>query len=476
MYDSVWMQKQYRILACDDEPGYLDLYQEVLQASGFAVSRARDGEQCLKLAPEVKPDLILLDIKLPGKNGYQVCSELKAGRDTQYIPIIFVSATFEDVSDRVNSIEQGADDYLTKPFITDELIARVKAILRLKELQEKLFREERSKVLLREEIKSLEAQLAGAVPGGSIVGRNPRMEKVGALIGSIKDTAANVLILGETGTGKSLIAEAIHRSSARRDGPFLKVDCSALAGSLLESELFGHEAGAFTGAIKRRQGRFERAHRGTIFLDEIGELPMDLQSKLLRVVQDMEFERVGGDETLAVDVRIIAATNVDLERAVEQRAFRKDLFYRLNVIRVDLPPLRDRPEDIPLLVGHFLAKYGLKNQKEVLALDEPAMRMLLEYSWPGNVRELENVIERAVVLCSAKTVPVDLIMLPEKKWSPPSLAADRPLKDIIDEAEKAIIEATLKKHDGSVQASSRALGLNRTTLYSKLKKYGISAD
>jgi two-component system response regulator AtoC len=470
------MVKQYRILACDDEPAYLDLYHEVLGAVGYQVLRARDGEQCLKIAPVEKPDLILLDIKLPGKSGIEVCNELKAGRETQYIPIIFVSATFEDVSDRVNSIEAGADDYLTKPFITDELIARVKAILRLKELQEKLVREERSKVFLREEIKSLEAQLAGALPTGSIIGRNPRMDKIGQLIASIKDTVANVLILGETGTGKSMIAEAVHRSSARKDGPFLKVDCSALAGSLLESELFGHESGAFTGAVKRRQGRFERAHGGTIFLDEIGELPMDLQSKLLRVVQDMQFERVGGDETLTVDVRIIAATNVDLERAVDQRAFRKDLFYRLNVIRIDLPPLRDRPEDIPLLIEHFLVKYGVKNRKEVNELDGDAMRRLLEYPWPGNVRELENVIERAVVLCPGKTVPADLVMLPERRGSLPLMATDRPLKDVIDEAEKAIIEATLRRHDGSVQASAKALGLNRTTLYSKLKKYGIAAS
>ena len=470
------MQRQYRVLVCDDEPAYLDLYREILEPVGYAVTRARDGEQCLQLALQVKPDLILLDIKLPRKSGIEVCAELKRGRDTQYIPIIFVSATFQDVADRINSIEQGADDYLTKPFITDELIARVKAILRVRELQEKLVREERSKVILREEIKSLEAQLAGAVPGATIVGRNPRMAKIGALIDSIRDTSANVLILGETGTGKSRIAEAIHRASARNAGPFLKVDCSALAGSLLESELFGHEAGAFTGAVKRRQGRFERAHGGTIFLDEIGEIPLDLQSKLLRVVQDMQFERVGGDETLCVDVRVIAATNLDLERAVESRTFRKDLFYRLNVIRIDLPPLRERPEDIPLLVEHFLAKYGVKNQKEVVSLEEPAMRQLLEYGWPGNVRELENVIERAVVLCSAREVPADLIMLPEKRWTPPSLAGERPLKDVIDEAEKSIIEATLKRNGGSVQATARVLGLNRTTLYSKLKKHGLSAE
>jgi DNA-binding NtrC family response regulator len=470
------MSRPFRILACDDEPAYLDLYAEILGEKGFTVLRARDGASCLKIAAEARPDLILLDVKLPDVSGYQVCAELKRGAATQYIPVIFVTAMFEDVSDRVSGLEQGADDYLAKPFITDELIARVKAILRLRELQEKLVREERSKVLLHEEIKSLEAQLAGTLAGGPIVGRHPRIAKVVELINSIRDTVANVLILGETGTGKSVIAEAVHRASARKDGPFLKVDCSALAGSLLESELFGHEAGAFTGAIKTRQGRFERAHGGTIFLDEIGELPMDLQAKLLRVVQDNEFERVGGDATLSVDVRVIAATNVDLERAVEARTFRKDLFYRLNVIRIDLPALRDRPEDIALLAEHFLAKYGVKNRKEIVGIDGDAMRALLDYSWPGNVRELENVMERAVVLATGRTITRDLVSLPERTWRPPATGADRPLKDVMDEAEKAIIEDVLARHDGNVQATARALGLNRTTLYSKLKKHGIRAD
>jgi DNA-binding NtrC family response regulator len=470
------MSRQHRILACDDEPGYLDLYTEILGDAGYQVLRSASGEECVRMAGEHKPDLVLLDIKLPGISGHEACRQLKRGPATQYIPVIFVTATFEDVSDRVMSIELGADDYLTKPFITDELIVRVKAILRLRELQEKLVREERSKVLLHEEIKSLEAQLAGTLSGGPIIGRNPRMAKITQLIGSIKDTVANVLILGETGTGKSVIAESVHKSSARKDGPFLKVDCSALAGSLLESELFGHEVGAFTGAVKRRQGRFERAHGGTIFLDEIGEVPLDLQSKLLRVVQDNQFERVGGDETLTVDVRIIAATNVDLEKAVEAKHFRKDLYYRLNVIRLDLPPLRERAEDIPLLVQHFLEKYGAKNHKAISGFEEEAMRALLEYPWPGNVRELENVMERAVVLCAGATITRDVVALPEKKWLPPSADADRPLKDTLDEAEKAIILATLKRNEGNVQATARVLGLNRTTLYSKMKKHGIEGD
>ncbi|MBI4864565.1 MAG: sigma-54-dependent Fis family transcriptional regulator [Candidatus Riflebacteria bacterium] len=470
--------KSYKILVCDDEPAFLDLYDEVLMGAGFAVVKSARGEDCLRLAVEQLPDLILLDVKLPGMSGFETCAALKKGRQTQYIPLIFVTATFQDVADRVSGIEMGADDYITKPFCPDELIVRVKALLRTKELQEKLAREQASKTLLHEEILSLEAQLkdaqlAQSEGARSIIGRNPRMEKIVQLIESIKDTVANVLILGETGTGKGLLAEAIHKTSARKDGPFMKVDCSALTETLLESELFGHEVGAFTGAVKRRQGRFERAHGGTVFLDEIGEIPMDLQAKLLRVVQDNEFERVGGDETIRVDVRIIAATNVVLERAVEQRTFRKDLYYRLNVICIDLPPLRERPEDIPLLVHHFLGKYAQKNSKQIEGVGEDAMRALLDYGWPGNVRELENVIERAVVLCPGRVVTPDLVMLANKPAVSRETSSDRQLKDILADMERDIIEGALKKADGSVDRAAKALGLNRTTLYSKLKKYGI---
>ena len=471
------MTRKKRILVCDDDPAFLDLYQEILGAADYDIVRTATGEECLKAAAQDPPDVILLDVKLPGLSGHAVCATLKHGKATQYIPLVFVTATFHEVADRVNGIEMGADDYILKPFSPDELIVRVKALLRIRDLQEKLFREQQSKVFLSEEIKSLEAQLRGTTLSTAIIGKSPRMVKIVELIESIRDTVATVLILGETGTGKGLVAEAVHRTSARREGPFLKVDCSALAGSLLESELFGHEAGAFTGAIKARHGRFERTHGGTIFLDEIGEVPLELQPKLLRVIQDMEFERVGGDETVRVDVRIIAATNVELEQAVEAKLFRKDLFYRLNVIRIDLPPLRERTEDIPLLANHFLLRYAVKNHKEIGGFEESAMRTLIDYAWPGNVRELENVVERAVVLCPGPQITPDLIVTkPRGMGAPAPARTDRSLREVLDETEKRLVTAALERCGGSVDQAARVLGLNRTTLYSKIKKHQLRID
>jgi len=461
------------ILVCDDEVSYLDLYEAMLSEEGMNVLKTVSGRECISLAESKGPDLILLDVSLPGLSGFDVCSLLKKGPRTRFIPLIFVTAAFKDVKDRVHGIQRGADDYITKPFHHDELMVRIKALLRMRDLQEELIHERETKEELEKTIDHLKTKLEGSGGHRPVIVRDPRMIRIMEMIETIRDTTANVLILGETGTGKGLLAEAVHRLSARRDAPLVKVDCAALPSTLMESGLFGHEKGSFTGAVKTHLGPFERADGGTIFLDEIGEIPLELQAKLLRVIQDMEFERVGGERTISVNVRIIAATNVPLEKAVEEKKFRVDLFYRLNVIRLDLPPLRERPEDLIPLAHHFLKRYAGKNKKSVDVIEEAAVTKLLGHTWPGNVRELENVIERAVVLSSGETLSPEVIHFSAQTPKPVFRDLDRPLKDIVFDVEKEAIFRALSRTDGSVERAAGQLGVNRTTLYSKMKKYGI---
>jgi DNA-binding NtrC family response regulator len=355
----------------------------------------------------------------------------------------------------------GASDYLAKPFSPDELKIHVERALEQRRLSREVAR-------LREELE-------GRYQFGNLLGRTEGMRRVYELIASISDTDVNVLIQGETGTGKELVARAIHHNSSRRGKPFVKVDCAALTETLLESELFGHVRGSFTGATRDREGRFRMADGGTVFLDEIGNVPVAVQAKLLRVLQDSEFEPVGGDHPIQVNVRVIAATNQDLGRQIEKGAFRRDLFYRLNVVRVALPPLRDRRDDIPLLAQHFLETFRRKNGRPVEGFSPAALEMLRAYDWPGNVRELENLVERAVILCRGRMIEVGDLPVGEERQAVPAVGrlAGRTLRELAAQAERQAILEALDRCQGDKEQAAAELQISRASLYSKIKKHGI---
>jgi DNA-binding NtrC family response regulator len=378
------MEDKGRILVVDDEVNARTALHELLRDEGYSVETAADGFKALGKLADFAPDLVLTDLKMPGMDGIQLLRKL---RETDpELPVIMMTA-FGEVETAVNAMRDGARDYLSKPVNVSEL-----SMVVAREMGERR---------LRAEAGLLRAQLAEKYSFDNIVGSAAPMQEVFKTVAQIAPSRASVLITGESGTGKELIAAAIHHRSARADKPFVKLHCAALAESLLESELFGHERGSFTGATGRRDGRFQQANHGTLFLDEIGEIAPAVQVKLLRFLQEREFERVGGNETISVDVRVIAATNRDLRQMVADGKFREDLFYRLNVINLEMPALRSRPSDVPLLAGHFLRKYAEDNAKRIQGFSADALDRLAAYHWPGNVRELENVIERAVVLAQS---------------------------------------------------------------------------
>lgn len=376
------------VLIVDDEPNYLIVLEELLSEEGYTVLTADNASEGLQVATTHDVDVVVTDMKMPGLDGMAFLDSLHKLKPD--LPIIMMTA-YGTIEKAVEAMKKGAFDYICKPFENEEF----KVIVARAIDHYKLLRRNRE---LEEEIRS-------RYSFQNIIGKSQAMEKVFYIVEKIAPSKSTVLITGESGTGKELIAKAIHYQSPRRDNPFVSVNCGALPETLLESELFGHERGAFTGAVQQRKGRFELAHEGTLFLDEISEMPLHLQVKLLRVLQEMEFERVGGTQTVRVDVRIIAATNRDLKKEVEAGRFRSDLFYRLNVVNIHLPPLRERVEDIPLLVAHFLDKYGKETADgKTFKVDREAMKCLMEYWWPGNVRELENVVERAILLCSGNVI------------------------------------------------------------------------
>lgn len=376
------------ILIVDDEPNYLVILEELLTEEGYTVLTAENASKGFELASGHDVDVVVTDMKMPGIDGMAFLDSLH--RLKPDVPIIMMTA-YGTIEKAVEAMKKGAFDYICKPFENEEFkIIIAKAV-------------EHYRLIRRN--RELEDAIKNRYSFQNIIGKSPAMEKVFYVVEKIAPSRSTVLITGESGTGKELIAKAIHYQSPRKDKPFVSVNCGALPETLLESELFGHERGAFTGAIQQRKGRFELAHEGTLFLDEISEMPLHLQVKLLRVLQEMEFERVGGTQTIRVDVRIIAATNRDLKKEVELGRFRSDLFYRLNVVNIHLPPLRERVEDIPLLIAHFLDKYSKEaGSKNTFTVDKEAMRCLMEYHWPGNVRELENVIERAILLASENVI------------------------------------------------------------------------
>jgi len=450
------------ILIVDDEKNYLIVLKELLSEENYEVVTAENAPQALEIFKESDFDLVLTDMKMPNMDGIELLENIRAVNSE--IPVIVMTA-YATVEKAVKAMKKGAFDYVTKPFQNEELKITVRKAIDLYKLK-------RENLNLRHEV-SRKYQF------GNIIGKSPAMLKLYEMIEKVADTKATVLITGETGTGKELVAKAVHYNSPRKNNAFVSVNCAAIPETLLESELFGHEKGSFTGAIAMRKGRFELADGGTIFLDEIAEMPAALQAKLLRALQEMEFERVGGTKTLKIDVRVIAASNKDLKKEVETGNLREDLYYRLNVVRLHLPPLRERPGDIPLLAAHFLNKYGQAVGKSHLEILPAAMRQLYARSWPGNVRELEHVIERAVILASGHEItPADMasesqeaenIDLDIDRFIPMQVKLNEALEDV----EAKMIKRALARA-GNVQAHAAAmLGITKSLLQYKMKKYNI---
>ena len=446
-----------RILIVDDEDGMRRLLGRVLTREGYDTSTVGSGAEALRLVANERFDLVVTDIKMPEMDGLQLLEELKEYEPS--LPIIVMTA-YGTIENAVQALRFGAYDYIAKPFETDEIKLTVAKAL------------ERERLLA--ENRYLHAELEGRYDFSGIIGGSPAMQQVYEMASSVAVSNANVLITGESGTGKELMARSIHYSSPRKEKPFVVLNCSALSESVLESELFGHEKGAFTGALDTRKGRFERADQGTLFIDEVAEMSMTAQVKLLRVIQEHEFERVGGNKTISVNVRIVAATNKSLEEQVKEGKFREDLYYRLNVVNLNIPPLRSRREDIEPLSRHFLEKYAAETGKKITELSPRALSCLLAHDWPGNVRELQNAIERAVVLSKGSVLtprdfPQNLqgddqicLQVPEKGGS---------LTEILEDLERQLILQTLQREDGSQTRAAETLGIKRTTLRYKMEKY-----
>ena len=510
------------ILVVDDTPASLRLLTELLTRHGYHVRPAEDGALALESAAAKTPDLILLDVSMPGMDGYEVCRRLKADEKSSRIPVIFISA-FGDTRQKVTGFEAGGIDYITKPFEAEEALARVRTHLRLRQAEEAL-RNAQNTLELRvqertaelqasnqalreseekahrafEEIEVLKSQLelhntylqeavVEAKAFGDLVGQSAALRHIVSQIDVVAPTEASVLILGETGTGKELVAHEIHRRSGRKDGPLVRVNCASIPRELFESEFFGHVKGSFTGAVRDRAGRFETAEGGTIFLDEVGEIPLDTQNKLLRVLQEKRYERVGDDRTRRANVRVVAATNRDLKKAAAAGRFREDLFYRLNVFPIQVPPLRERMDDIPLLAKHFvdLSAKDLKCAKP--RLTRAAVARLQNYDWPGNVRELRNLIERGVILARGGALDFDVPLTGQSAGpARPGPRADAstgsvPERKILTEAEierferdnlLLALEAANWKIKGP-DGAAELLGVKPTTLVARMEKWGL---
>ena len=447
-----------RILLVDGDRIVVESMADYLRREKFQVVTGSNFEDVQQHLSSSQIDLVITDLNLSGHDGFEVLNHV---RQTQPdVPVILITS-YGTIENAVEAIRLGAFDYLTKPIMSDELKLAVDRALAQRRLAV--------------ENQILRDQLDQRFGIDSIVGHDYRMLQVYDVIESVADSRTTVLITGESGTGKTMTARAIHRRSARRDGAFVEVACGALPETLLESELFGHKAGSFTGAVRDKVGKFAQADGGTIFLDEIATASPALQVKLLRVLQDMEFEPVGGTETMRVDARAILATNQDLAELVAQRQFRQDLYYRINVVAIHLPPLRERISDIPLLCKHFVEKYAAQTNRKVSGFTEPAMELMQRYQWPGNIRELENVIERATVLGKSEWIQVSDLPAPLHRQGVDSTCggACGYLKAALQDPERRLILESLEAHNWNRQETASALGINRTTLYKKMKKHGI---
>ena len=452
-------KKKHHILVVDDDPSHRTMLKTLLSGWGYAVSEADDGSAAVQEVHHQPFDLVLMDIRMLKVSGLQALPEIK--RFNPAIPVIIMTA-YSSVETAVEALKAGAYDYLTKPLDFDELRIGMERAM--------------DHTQLKEENRLLRERLGNRFDRRNIIGRSQVMEKLLETVAQVAPTEATVLVTGESGTGKEMLAGAILYNSPRRESPFVKINCAAITESLLESELFGHEKGAFTGAYRRKDGKFLLAHQGSVFLDEISEMSPAMQVKLLRVLQEREFTRVGGEEVIKVDVRVIAATNKELLAEIEAGRFREDLFYRLNVVRLTLPPLRQRKEDIPLLAQHFLKIFAEKNHKRVKGFTPQAMDRLLRHEWPGNVRELMNAVERGIVMAQRPYLgPEDLTLIPEVSSSQEkapmqeAVGAGMPLEEV----EKTTILKALDASGGNKSETARKLGITRKTLLAKLRKYGV---
>jgi len=452
------MKRRNTILVVDDDPAHRTMLRTLLTGWGYSVLEADDGSTAIEKVHERAFDLILMDIRMIKVSGLQALAEIRSLNPA--IPVIIMTA-YSSVESAVEAMKGGAYDYLTKPLDFDEL-----RIVMERAMEHRMLKEENR--LLRE-------SLGSHFDRRNVIGRSPAMERLLETVAQVAPTEATALISGESGTGKEMIAGAIHFNSPRKDGPFVKINCAAITETLLESELFGHEKGAFTGAHRQREGRFRQAHGGSLFLDEISEMSLAMQVKLLRVLQEREITRVGGEEVIKVDVRVIAATNKDLLQEIQSGRFREDLYYRLNVVALTVPPLRERREDIPLLAQHFLKVFSEKNNKMIRGFTPQVMDGLIKYGWPGNVRELMNAVERGVVLSRSDYLDVEDLSFILGQTSVPGEAFSGdgvPTGIPLDEVEKATILKTLQMARGNKSEAARRLGITRRTLHKKLKQYG----
>ncbi len=445
-------RKNGRVLVVDDEVNARNALAELLSDEGYATEVAGDGKEALRVIEAFDPDVVLTDLKMPLLDGLSL---LEQARPLVPHAAFVVMTAFGSIDTAVQAIKRGAENYLTKPLDLDAVSALVERAC--------------EKAHLSRETSELRRRLDHRFNVESILGDHPAMQRLLKTIAQVAASRATVLIHGESGTGKELIAAAIHQSSPRKDKPFVRLNCAALAESLLESELFGHEKGAFTGAVARREGRFKQAHGGTLFLDEVSEIPLPLQVKLLRFLQEKQFERVGGNDTLTVDVRIVAASNRDLKARVKDGAFREDLFYRLNVVQVDVPPLRARKSDIPMLAGHFLRRFAQENQREITGFSDLSLRTLVSYAWPGNVRELENAVERAVVMCDGPQIEAE--HLPMHGQEPARDAGFLIPGLTLAELERLAILQTLDAVGGSTAKAAELLDVSQRKIQYRLREW-----
>jgi two-component system response regulator AtoC len=454
---------QRTILVADDDASIRSLLKQLLADEGYPVLEAATGSEVVEQVREASPDLVIMDVRMPELDGIEALQKVKAS--SPHTAVLIMTA-FGSSNAAIKAMELGAFDYITKPFELDKISHTVKRAFQYQDLTQEV-------EVLRDEISSL-------VQTERIVGNSPPMQEVYKIVGKVAKSDATVLITGESGTGKELVAEALHYNSTRRSGPLIKVSCAALPETLLEAELFGHEKGSFTGAMATRKGRFELADKGTIFLDEIGEMSLATQTKLLRVLQERKIERVGSAIPIKVDIRVICATNKDLQKQVEQQKFRDDLFYRLNVINIHMPPLRERKEDVSPLVEHFLAKHRYSASAQPASISEEALKRLMEYDWPGNVRELENVVERAVVLSRGQVITSrelpfgDHESEHEGEDGGEEISTEKSFfKKSVAQFEKDLIMKALRDAGGNRSKAAEMLGIYRRLLYAKIKEYAL---
>jgi two-component system response regulator AtoC len=459
------MDDKAMVLVADDDPSIRSLLQSFLESEGFNTVEAQSGRDVIPAITKHRPDVLIMDVRMPGMSGLDVLDQMKK-MHIDDVPVLTMTA-YGTSNIAIEAIQRGAYDYVTKPFELDDLLITVKRTLDHRNLARR--------------VRAVDETIRD--PLDSIIGNTAPMQQVYKAIGRVARTEATVLVIGESGTGKELVAGALHFNSNRRNGPYVKVPCASLTETLLESELFGHEVGSFTSAVKTRKGRFEMADGGTIFLDEIGEMSLNTQKKLLRVLQEREFERVGSNTPIKVNTRVIAATNRSLAKEVAEGRFREDLYYRLNVIALELPPLRERMDDVPILVEHFLQKYRNDAPNNNPRISEEALDTLMTYNWPGNVRELENTVHRAIILARKSVITPQHVLFtgaPGKQDSnvdediQVKVAAGVKLKDIVADVERRAIEAALEQADGNRSQAAKQLGIYRRLLYAKIKEYELA--